>query len=282
MCAQNAFPTPPPPPHTHTHHMWFWSAFLFESALGLRFAMRQQKQQGSGTSCTAAVEDCVASLPLPWDAVQRLGLDCAHARALCTLYTQGMGRPGAGSALAAMEQELKGLGLNPLPRRPLRGRIGLTVTRAAWHALGRASGWRSSPVGNVSFSWATTSKVGDGPLNVWVTSPAGADTLLELPLITQWGTAEVKLDRGDGSVGGGSLLVNTTTTGAGASVLVSLEGTAHLWFPRVAPCAGEAAAFVEVRSPPRQGKKKYACDLTVLVMAVPPGEHSLTMSVHTT
>ena len=254
------------------------SPFLFESALGLRFAMRQPPRGSGGTAC-AAPPTCVAALPLPWDAVDRLGLDCAHARALCAVHARGVGQPGA-TALAALERALSQEGVPAAAQRgggggarargrPLRARVGATVSGAAVAALGKAAGWRVTPAGNVSFAWEAVARGSARQLQLQValTAPAAADTLLELPIPPSGAT--VRLLSGGGHV----LAVGRGAPGR-APVLQGGAGT-EAWSPSIASCAGGAARFVEGQRP-LEGGVGAACE-PVLLLRVPPGEHSLVL-----
>jgi alpha-L-rhamnosidase len=270
------------------------SPYLYEGALGLRFAMRP----ASAAAC-ASPPPCLGTLPLPWNAVHRLGLDCGHAEALCAVYEQGVGRAGA-TALAALDVALAaalaaasgsggaaagaaGAGVRP----GLRARLGATVTVAAARVLGGARGWRATPAGNASFAWQAVVSSGVGGVErveVALSAPAGADTVLELPLplaplqrravapgsravavvhLRSWGGRIVV-----GWGGGGALEVQGTEGGGGE------------WMPTVEPCAGGAAEFVEgwqrrtAAAAQGEGGGEGACQ-PVLLMRVPPGEHTL-------
>jgi alpha-L-rhamnosidase len=229
------------------------SPYIFESALGLRFAMRPATPPDVHAPCPAA-DACADSLPL--NARARLGLDCAHASAVCGAFVALKGVRG-GTSLPRIRDEVAAR-LPAFdarhPARALEARVSLTVSATLAVALGSARGWRATPAGNVSFAWAAHAKAAGGldALRVEVTAPAAASTKLEIPLR---GAArarvrvaathfEINVERGN------------VSGAAGAAWATSLC------------CAGDAAAFVDGRA----HGGNHPCEMALL-LDVPAGDH---------
>ena len=227
------------------------SPYLYESALGLHFAMRPRAGR---EACP-----CEGSLGLPWSPSARLGMDCAAVAAVCSVVAGGAGSE-LGALRSAVERALKTAeaALNSSPG--LAARVGFAVSQAAAEGLGRAQGWRSTPAGRVELAWAWEG----GRLSVNVSAPAGegAVSVLELPL-------------GLGGEGGkrvswlgGSVQV---AAAKGKLGVVELTGSALAWLPQVLQCGvGAAAAHVNGGSP----VPPAACH-AVLTLTVPAGAHAL-------
>lgn len=236
--------------------------FLLEQALGLDFAMRPRAAAEAGGDCA-----CEAALDLPFSLQGRFGFSCAHVAALCEVVSAGAGgaaRP-LGELREAAAAALARRGVTAAAEITTRGiepRLALAVSEAAARRVGAASGWRATPVGNVSFAWAFSPSA--SRLTVRVSLPFAAEgSPLELPLDLFRAGVPVHV-----SVGGVRAF---SIDGEGRAVALG-EAEAEAWRPEVRACAGAAARHVSGRVAPRGA----ACGGgRVLLLRVPGGAHEL-------
>ena len=237
------------------------SPFLFESALGLRFAMRPAAPADAGLPCPGA--DACLSL-LPFDARKRVGLDCVHASALCDVVLALRGVVG-GTALSRIGDEIRArVPSGAHHAGGLEAHVSLTVTAAAVATLGSARGWRATPAGNISLAWATEAARSGPVLNVDLTAPAAATMQLELPLRGAAARVRVIVDSG-----AGALQFDVDVT---AGEIIGVAG-----WPAAVRCAGDAAAFVDGR---RASTGIGSCE-RALVIDVTPGVHTVRIMPYT-
>lgn len=262
--------------------------FLLEQALGLDFAMRPRanaeplaRGAADAAAADAAAADadaadcaCEAALDLAFSLRGRFGFSCAHVAALCEVVAAGAGdaaRPiGVLREAAAAALAKRGVSATAAtaahaesPLRALEPRLALTVTEAAARRVGAASGWRATPVGNVSFAWAFAA----APVRLAVRASvpfATEGAPLELPLALFPAGATVRV-----SVGGARAFV----VDAEGRVVAALGGGAEadVWRPEVLACAGAAARHVSGRVL-RGGT---TCNGRILLLRVPGGVHEL-------
>lgn len=285
------------------------SPFLYEGALGVAFAMRPQQQQEAEDNSAAPSSPCPCETDkgslvgeggfLPWATSSattatslsaRFGLSCSHIQILCDVVKDGARETALGPLAAKVARAFSLAGLpftmeekesSRRRRRALVPKLGLTVTAAAALSLGKASGWRVTPAGNVSFEWEMSGGGGSAPtgrtLRVHFKVPSGVDGKLELPLgvfgrgdtsaVTFSVTTAAAVGGVEGRIFGG--VVNGT-----GSVISGVDADdAMAWAPTVKSCGGEAAAHVEGKA-----NGQLAGCSPVLLMTLPKGgEYAVVM-----
>ena len=232
------------------------SPYLYEIALGLRFAMRPSAPADAAIQCGS----CADALGLPWGVRERFGLDCLSVASLCNIVEKARENPEGMELqrLASATREHAGVVTGGL-----EARVAMTISSAAAIKLGAARGWRATPVGNASFAWHTDPT--RGMLTIELTAPASATVLLELPLPNDAQHVRVSID-GDA---GGFMMINPISLH-----MLSVQGAAAAWEPRLLPCAGVASSFVDGRTtqPP------LAQCTPVLVVKALAGEHVVVLT----
>lgn len=245
------------------------STYLYEGMLGLSFAMRAPPAPEDSSCADAEVALGLGAFSLG----ARFGLGCPEIRAARDVAALSASRGGAGAPLADMRRAAAAA-LGPRAQRPpaLAPRFGFSVDPHAAHTLRRASGWRATAAGNVSFAWALAADGTSIAADICVPAgaPAGA-ALLELPLelVAQRPSAPLRL------VWSSAAGVELAAFGLSADCGVSgIDGVAADLVPTVVAGAcggtGTASAMVEGRR-----RRPASCERegAVLLLQVPAGAH---------
>ena len=148
----------------HIFHAGGITSFLTEAVLGLDFAMRPRMNKQE-VNCV-----CEESLDLAFSASIRFGLSCVAIDALCEVVHKRRldlllsRNKGQVYSLDSIRNDIKhsfsrrSLATEKVFDKGLEARVGLSVsTRAS--SLGNVSGWRSTPIGNITWTWVYNESV---------------------------------------------------------------------------------------------------------------------------